>query len=401
MTLANMFRRLAPRAHAVARSIRHSHLCWRDVADLVSRPSIVGRLRDEPLVTLGVRPDDLVDSVGPVWFVRQTQYLNGTHAVVTHTVDDASEYLPQCLDAMDKHGIKATAFINIKGAGPSLWARLRLAIANGHEVGAHSRRHPCCFPETAVFCFLSFNRFEIEGSRDDILAHTGQPYVWSWAYPCGNCASRRFVQRRVARAGYVTARAWPHELPDLQTYDTNPHAALFTQAVQTSYETVWNGTKSTIPGRTDVPELNAKFDEVYDAGGVYSFASHPRLLDYGAEGFYEQHLAHIAGRDDVWYVPMGPLYAHRMLSAHTSVRQLTPKGARARFAVSHPLDPNIYNGSITLEFETSAPVRPMADGEELPERAAGPVQRWDGRYYRRAGDSLLLTIRPNTIVEFR
>lgn len=366
----------------------------------MSRPSPVGRRRDDPLVALGVRPNELSSSTGGVQFVRQTQYLNGAKAIVTHSVDDATRYVPPCLDAMDKYGIKATAFVNTRAADPSLWARLRAAVANGHEVGAHSRRHPCQFPETVGFCFVSVNRFEIEGSRDDILELTAQPYVWSWAYPCGNCARRRFVQRRVANAGFITARAYDQNFPDLRTFDTNPYAAGFTQAVQRNFETTWNGKKSTIPGRTDVPTLNAVFDEVYAAGGIYSFVSHPQWLDYGPESFYEQHLAHVGRRADVWYVPLGPLYAYRVLSQHTSVRQLTPHGARARFAVFHRLDPNIYNGSVTLAFHADAPVQPAAGGAALAERVPGPVQRWDDQYWRRSGDLMLLTIRPNAIVEF-
>jgi hypothetical protein len=401
MMLAGMLRRLAPaRARAVARYVRDSHLCWRDVTDLANRPSVAAAWHDASAGT-GVRPGDAITSTGPVRFLRRTRYLNGAHAVVTHSVDDASEYMAPCLDALDKFGIKATAFIDIQAASPSLWARLRLAIANGHEVGGHSRRHRCRFPETAAFCFLSLNRFEIRGSRDDIVKHTGQPYVWSWAYPCGNCAGRRIAQLRVARAGYIVARAYSDGAPGLQTWDANPYAALFTQVVQKSHEVVWKGEKTTLAGRTDVPKLNAKFDEVYAAGGIYSFVSHPQWLDYGAESFYEQHLAHIGGRDDVWYVPMGPLYAYRVLSEHTSIRQLPANDASARFAVSHRLDPSIYNGSITLEFQASARMRPLADGQTLPERARGPVQRWEGQYYRRAGQSLLLTIRPNSIVEFR
>lgn len=205
----------------------------------------------------------------------------------------------------------------------------------------------------------------------------------------------------MARAGYVTARAF-QEASDLQTYDANLYATRFTQIVQKSYTGVdprWG--LQVIPGRSDVREVNAKFDEVYAAGGIYSFVSHPQLLDYGPDGFNERHLAYIGGRKDVWYVPTGPLYAYRVLFDHTSVRQLASKGARARFVVFHRLDPDIFNGSITLEFQTSAPVQLIAGGQMLSERAAGPVQRWDGQYYRRVGDNLLLTVRPGTIVEFQ
>jgi len=55
-------------------------------------------------------------------------------------------------------------------------------------------------------------------------------------------------------------------------------------------------------------------------------------------------LAHVGGRADVWYVPIGPLYAYRTSSTETLVRQLRPTGAAPRFAVYNSLDPKIYNG---------------------------------------------------------
>src|SRR5262249_33086632 len=160
-----MLRRLAAapaRAGAVTRYIRQTHLSWRDVVDLVGRAPLVGQLHGDSLAALGVGADDLLRSPGPVRFVRKTRYLNGAHAVVTHRVDGTSPYVPACLDALDKYGVKATVFIYTgRNEATPLWPRLQRAIANGHEIGAHSRRHPCSSPETAVFCFLSFNHYEI------------------------------------------------------------------------------------------------------------------------------------------------------------------------------------------------------------------------------------------------
>jgi hypothetical protein len=394
---------------AFAESARTAHLSWRDLTDLARWPSPVGVLSGDPLARLGVRPDELSAATGPIRFIGTSRYLNAAAAVVTHTVDDATAYVSACLDSMDTYGIKSTVFVNTRApAMPPLWPRLRQALADGHEIGAHSRTHPCRLPESFWFCFRAFSRHEIDGSRADILEHTDQPHVWSWAYPCGNCAGRAFVRRKVARAGYLAGRAYPGELqlghlvPNLQTYDADPHAARYTQVVQKGSVLVVRGKGvRAIPGRTRVPTLNAKFDEVRAAGGIYSFLSHPHLLEYGPDGFYEQHLAHIGGRADVWYVPMGPLYAYRTLVGATSVRPLASRDARARFAVLHRLDPTIYNGSVTLEFQASAPLRVIANGREVAERPAGPVTRWTGEYLRRVDERVLLTIRPNAVVEFR
>src|SRR5262249_10527552 len=121
---------------------------------------------------------------GRVRFLGKSRYLNNTRAVVTHSIDDTTEFVAPCLDVMDKYGIKATVFVNTQDALiPRLWPRLRQAIANGHEVGSHSREHRCQFPDTAEFCAMAYNDSEVRGSRWDILQNTPQQFVWSWAYP--------------------------------------------------------------------------------------------------------------------------------------------------------------------------------------------------------------------------
>ena len=320
---------------------------------------------------LGISEDQF-GSPGSIDFAGIAPYLNGARSVVAHTVDDSNEQLPACLDAMDGYGIKATAFVTTgyRSLMPRLWPRLRQAIANGHEIGSHSRRHPCAARDTRVRCFTALTWDEIDGSRRDILENTGQPYVWSWAYPCGSCADCPLIQRKIARAGYLMARAYPdefhdgHVVPDLQTYDSNPYAARYTQAVQSGYsKALANRGEIAVSGRTDVPLLNAKFDEVYAAGGIYTFITHPQMIDHGRDNFYERHLAHVAGRDDIWYVPMGPLYAYRTLSTHTRVQALKNGAAIARFAVFNRLDSRVYNGSITLKFRAAMNPEILVGGE--------------------------------------
>jgi hypothetical protein len=201
----------------------------------------------------------------------------------------------------------------------------------------------------------------------------------------------------------VVARAYPefrnrHLVPDLRTYASNPLAAEYTQVAQKGYSAA-DG--RSVPGRTEVEALNGTFDDVYAAGGIYSFVTHPEMLDYGPADFYERHLAHVGGRDDVWYVPIGPLYAYRALREDTAVVPLAAGEARARFAVETRLNRRVYSGSLTFEFHATVPVRVVAGGRELPERPAAPVARWDGEYVRRAGCRLYVTVQPNTVVEFR
>jgi peptidoglycan/xylan/chitin deacetylase (PgdA/CDA1 family) len=379
-----------------------SHLSWNDLVTFDAKPTEVGRLKGDPIYRLGLKSSEILKTGnhGNTRFLQKSLYLNNARAVVTHTIDDSTKYIVDCLNAMDRYDVKATVFVSTNLEPISqLWPRLRQAIANGHEIGSHSRRHQCQWPDTRLFCFRAYTDFEITGSREDILKHTPQPYVWSWCYPCGNCAQYEFVQRKLARAGYLVARNYPgeeqdrHNLPDLQTYDSNPYNATYTQVVQKK-----GGIAKS--GRTSVAELNAKFDEVYQRGGIYNFLSHPQWLDYGAEQFYEQHLAHVGKRTDVWYVPMGPLYAYRIVRERTEVGALEPKGGNERYVVYNDLDEKIFNGVLTLEFSAPEKATPHSHGKPILEWGQEITDRWDKEYFRREGDKVFVTVHPNTILEF-
>jgi peptidoglycan/xylan/chitin deacetylase (PgdA/CDA1 family) len=362
---------------------------------------------------LGVALGYVLSAADPnsVRYVGKTKYLNNARAIVTHTIDDSTKYVTNCLDATDKYGIKATIFVSTEeDPAPEdrfltqlqvreLWPRLRTAIDNGHEIGSHSRQHPCKRPDTEAWCSESYSDYEVTGSRDDILRLTKQPYVWTWCYPCGHCANYESIQKKIAAAGYIVARNYPdephdgHIRPDLQTWDSNPMNAAYTQVVQKR----GGAAKTQI---IDVPNLNAKFDEIYQRGGIYNFMSHPQWLDYGPAGFYEQHLAHIARRRDIWYVPMGPLYAYRAIHDQTEIRPLKEGKGNARFEVSNTLDPKIYNGSITLEFVAPAGTTILSSGKKLDEQS-GMTDRWDQEYFRRDGDRVYVTVKSKTILEFK
>ena len=358
---------------------------------------------------------------GVVHFVGKTKYLNNARAVVVHTIDDSTKLVVDTADAMDKYDIKATFFISTEQDPPPeerffnqlqvwlLWPRMQKAVENGHEVGAHAVTHPCSRPQSdttsdtyKAFCEANYNDAELLASRDTILKRTTQPYVWTWAYPCGHCANLEVIQKRIAAAGYIVARNYPgealglHIRPDLQTWASNPYDAPYTQVVQKQ-----GGRRGAEAPPIDVASLDAKFDEVYEKGGIYHFMSHPQSLDFGPDGFYEKHLSHISRRPDVWYVPMGPVYAFKTIVDRTDVRQLSNGGAKARFAVSNTLDRKIYSGSLTLEFTAPPTISVLSGGAKLAERGKTVTDRWNEEYVRREGDRLFVTVRSNTTLEFR
>jgi peptidoglycan/xylan/chitin deacetylase (PgdA/CDA1 family) len=335
----------------------------------------VGVVEGDALARLGVTPADVrAARLNPsIRYNGLTKFVDRARTAVTGTFDDSNRAVLKTIDTLDVYGIKATLAVSTQtGAIAELWPRLAAAVENGHEIGSHARRHLCQWPDTETFCRSAYSRDEVEGSRDDILAQTKQPYVWTWVYPCGNCADYEFIHERLRRAGYLVARTYPderrggHIVPDLQSWAADPYRAAYTQVVQRQ-----GGIAPA--GLTDIALLNRKFDEIHPPprdegagqgagggrgrgaaqsaeGGIYHLVSHPSLLDFGQEQFFEKHLAYIGGRPDVWYVPLGPLYAYQIAREHTVVTPLGPRQGWERFAVHNTLDPKVYDNVVTLAF---------------------------------------------------
>lgn len=388
----------------------------------------VGVVQGDALARLGVTPADVrAARLNPsIRYSGLTKFVDRARTAVTGTFDDSNRAVLKTIDTLDAYGIKATLAVSTQtGAIAELWPRLAAAVENGHEIGSHARRHLCQWPDTETFCRSAYSRDEVEGSRDDILAQTKQPYVWTWVYPCGNCADYEFVHERLRRAGYLVARTYPderrggHIVPDLQSWAADPYRAAYTQVVQRQ-----GGIAPA--GRTDVALLNRKFDDIHPPptdegggqgagggrgrsaaqtaeGGIYHLVSHPSLLDFGQEQFFEKHLAHIGRRPDVWYVPLGPLYAYQIVREHTVVTPLGPREGWERFAVHNTLDPKVYDNVVTLAFAIPAAsaVTVRVGGRALQEKTSKLTDGWNVEYYRRDGTSTLVSVRPNQIVEVR
>src|SRR5579863_2255572 len=82
---------------------RGSRLRLSDFTSFLSDGRPVGLMPEDSLERLGVKPADLRgESTGDVRFLGMSKYLNHARAVVTHTIDDSTRYVPRCLDAIDK-----------------------------------------------------------------------------------------------------------------------------------------------------------------------------------------------------------------------------------------------------------------------------------------------------------
>jgi len=128
----------------------------------------------------------------------------GKRAALSLTFDDARlSQIDTGLALLDKYGIKATFYVSVDNLEKRLegWKR---AVASGHEIGNHSRTHPC----TGNYEFSLKNALEdytlpmmekeLDGASADIQRLLGVTPV-TFAYPCG----QKFVGRGREVKSYV------------------------------------------------------------------------------------------------------------------------------------------------------------------------------------------------------
>src|SRR5438874_1279094 len=96
------------------------------------------------------------------------QWPAGKRAAVSLTFDDArASQVLQGLQILDAHDVKATFYVHVPAMSKQL-DRWKSAVANGHEIGNHTLRHPC----SANFRFARENPLEnytLPRIEDDLL----------------------------------------------------------------------------------------------------------------------------------------------------------------------------------------------------------------------------------------
>ena len=145
---------------------------------------------------------------------------DGKRAAISLTFDDARfSQIDRGLPILDEYEAKATFYVSISPLEKRLdeWKR---AIANGHEIGNHTLRHPCSgnFPFTGKRALENYTldkmRDELEEANNIIEQQLAVRPV-TFAYPCG----QKFVGRGrnlksyvpVVAEGFLAGRGWMDE----------------------------------------------------------------------------------------------------------------------------------------------------------------------------------------------
>ncbi len=257
--------------------------------------------------------------------------------------DDTSDKYQASIHALRSLGIPVSIAINCNldaAAEEAKWQNMQdeLDLADrSWEPAVHSRTHPCSSSGYAQNGY----EWEITGARDDILEQlSGIPFgqhVFEFILPCGYQDDE--VQQ--ASAGeFLFLRDWD-SADHISSADTiyadwnDTYDYYGIGGFQTaSYDSVFEARAPA--GRyyeQDVAQLNEAFDTVLERGGIFYAMFHSDRYensviysqDEGIDGIQGsslmQHLAHVAGRSEVWYVANGWLYAYRYVAERVVVEE--------------------------------------------------------------------------------
>jgi len=136
----------------------------------------------------------------------------GRRAAISLTFDDARpSQVDRGLPILDAHGIKATFYVVPSGveqlAAPAAGQRLagwKKAVANGHEIGNHTAKHPCSgnFSWSREKALENYSLPEMQRELDQANAAIERLLgvkPTTFAYPCG----QKFVGRGLSVKSYV------------------------------------------------------------------------------------------------------------------------------------------------------------------------------------------------------
>jgi peptidoglycan-N-acetylglucosamine deacetylase len=131
----------------------------------------------------------------------------GCQGAISLTFDDAAWTHPaHAIPILDRYSVKGTFYVTYTSSNfQQALEAWRAAFAAGHEIGNHSRRHPC----SGNFPFITDNALEeytleqmeaeLREAQGDLERLIPGLYRCTFAYPCG----QTFVGRGRGRRSYV------------------------------------------------------------------------------------------------------------------------------------------------------------------------------------------------------
>jgi parallel beta-helix repeat protein len=251
---------------------------------------------------------------------QMEQYYDSRKAVVTITIDDYPGYedhpiwSSSIFPMMKQKNLYFTIGMMTDAVTNAEWSYLQNNMTTNKfvEAGSHSRTHP-------HIPYIYYG-WEINGSKQDITGNLTLPtwwtmnsseYVYVWIRPYGSSDSS--VQTWLGDSYYLCDRGTRINFDGFASWDSKNEI----------YPNV--GVSIWITPSSSVFTLNNKFNSVYNAGGIYHFATHGegyQPANWSQGGNADQHTDHISNKTDVWYVPFGLLYLYHFFQDRNSTLNL-------------------------------------------------------------------------------
>jgi len=268
----------------------------------------------------------ITDSLGAsvdISYLGMPKYYDNRHAAVVFSGDDWGRAeqdelaFESACDIMSHAGIWFTAGIITKGfvaeggIEPN-WDQVQAKLNQGFlELASHSRSH-------SHIPYTDYDS-EIAGSAEDIRELRNLPYsagdegyVLAWLSPFG--ISDSTCRRQLGQSRYLVNRSYSKYSKTFANwdplngiYDFSGYSIEMGDRMQ--QDCGWCGECT-----SDVARLNAMFDLITTTGQIYHLVMHPRCVDWSPGSFSRQHIDHIKGRPDIWYVGLGYLYLYHFLN---------------------------------------------------------------------------------------
>jgi hypothetical protein len=280
------------------------------------------------------------------------RYYDDRRAAVTVTADDWADWFanmyPPLLGLFRSYGLYVTAGAITGGISYSTWLSIQSELDSGFvEVAAHSRTHP-------PLPYANY-RSEVWGCVNDLQTNLSFPalsrrgetgYIYVWIAPNGRYDS--VVDSLMSVSDLLVNRLYDMGDTTFSTWEVSrQHFAPINPTIEIGAPS-WGG------GETRLPVLNARFDSVTAHGGIYHMMWHPQTLapDVGA-AYLKEHLQHISGRNDIWYVNFGHLYLYHMFQTAnaeevTSVPVASTTPAQFELLQNYP---NPFNPRTMIRYE--------------------------------------------------
>jgi len=291
------------------------------------------------------------ENVGSAKFVSTAKYYDNRQAAYTLSndnwgcnpwanpgapwkgeTDDASDNYQAALHVCRSFHLPLSIAINSRSAGgETTWQRMQEELDrgdNGWEPAVHGQTHPRDANQYSIRGY----RAEIFGCREDILQHLHKIPYGGRVYE--HILTTGYVDDEIMRLDsgeflFVRGFNWLDNPTSIALVPWNDERHFYgVGGLNTKgYDRILEQHEP--KGRfnaADVADLNKRFDEVVEGGGVFYALWHPDrfknsvLYDRrpGIDGQQGStlmaHLAHVANRRNVWYVANGWMYSYRYVA---------------------------------------------------------------------------------------